>query len=194
MRRPSSTRALFWLCLYVEVTSIAAKTRRNDGNRRPTTRPSNFASQQTPYQILGVSPRASLEEIKRRYRTLAKEHHPDKGGDPKVFARIVNAYETLGDPVQRRNYDQQQKFQNFDPFNFRASQQRRQERGKRQQESKEDILRQAKQWEQKSRKQKRRVERVKAASQMQTHLLRITTLQELLERGVLKRVSTFDGG
>lgn len=39
------------------------------------------------------------------YRALAKRHHPDKGGDPAVFARVQAAFEVLGDPKKREVYD-----------------------------------------------------------------------------------------
>lgn len=57
------------------------------------------------YDELGVSSDASDEEIKQRYRELAHEHHPDKGGDEEVFKRIKNAYEVLSDPIRRKEYD-----------------------------------------------------------------------------------------
>ncbi len=44
---------------------------------------------------LGLDETADLPEIKTRYRQLAGEHHPDKGGDPDQFRQIREAYETL---------------------------------------------------------------------------------------------------
>lgn len=57
------------------------------------------------YEILGVSKDASLQEIKKAYRTLAKEHHPDAGGDEAKFKAIQEAYEVLSDSEKRRRYD-----------------------------------------------------------------------------------------
>lgn len=57
------------------------------------------------YRILGVERAASAEDIKRAYRRLASQHHPDKGGDTGKFQEIEEAYRVLGDPDQRRQYD-----------------------------------------------------------------------------------------
>jgi DnaJ-class molecular chaperone len=62
------------------------------------------------YQILGVQRDASQAEIKKAYRKLASTHHPDKGGDTKVFQEIQSAYETLSDPEKRAKYDSPQQF------------------------------------------------------------------------------------
>ena len=45
--------------------------------------------------VLGLPPNATLQQIKRRYRTLAKQHHPDRGGDPRQMQKIIAAYEFL---------------------------------------------------------------------------------------------------
>lgn len=57
------------------------------------------------YDILGVDRNATDNEIKKRYRTLCKENHPDVGGDENVFKDISEAYETLSNAEKRRNYD-----------------------------------------------------------------------------------------
>lgn len=57
------------------------------------------------YNTLGVSRTASDDEIKRSYRRLASQHHPDKGGDTAKFQEIEEAYRVLSDPVQRQQHD-----------------------------------------------------------------------------------------
>jgi molecular chaperone DnaJ len=57
------------------------------------------------YEILGVSRDASEEEIKRAYRKLARELHPDTGGDEERFKELTTAYEVLRNPQTRANYD-----------------------------------------------------------------------------------------
>ncbi|RLC35007.1 MAG: molecular chaperone DnaJ [Candidatus Nealsonbacteria bacterium] len=58
------------------------------------------------YQILGVAKEASQDEIKKAYRKLAHQYHPDKGGDEKKFKEINEAYQVLSDPQKRAQYDQ----------------------------------------------------------------------------------------
>lgn len=60
------------------------------------------------YSILGVPKTASQEEIKKAYRKLAMKHHPDRGGDSEMSARINEAYNVLGDPAKRQQYDNPQ--------------------------------------------------------------------------------------
>lgn len=58
------------------------------------------------YKLLGVSKQASQEEIRKAYRKLAREHHPDKGGDEKLFKDIQEAYDCLSDNEKKELYDQ----------------------------------------------------------------------------------------
>ena len=57
------------------------------------------------YATLGVSKTATPDEIKRAFRKLASQHHPDKGGDTRKFQEIQAAYDTLGDAAKRAEYD-----------------------------------------------------------------------------------------
>ncbi len=57
------------------------------------------------YKTLGVSREATKEDIKKSYRKLAHKHHPDKGGDEKVFKKISEAYHVLSNEEKRAQYD-----------------------------------------------------------------------------------------
>jgi curved DNA-binding protein len=70
------------------------------------------------YNILGVSETASPDEIKKAYRKLANQHHPDKGGDQAKFKDISVAYDTLGNDQKRAEYDQQRQFGGGQQFHF----------------------------------------------------------------------------
>jgi curved DNA-binding protein len=58
------------------------------------------------YQTLGLQPNATVDQIKKAYRSLAMKHHPDRGGDQAKFKDISVAYDTLSDQNKRAEYDQ----------------------------------------------------------------------------------------
>ena len=87
------------------------------------------------YAILGVDRRAGDREIKKAFRKLAMQYHPDRNSDPQAetkFRQIAEAYEVLGDATKRKQYDmgggagasnggfsgQQQQGANFDFSSF----------------------------------------------------------------------------
>lgn len=70
------------------------------------------------YNTLGVAKNATPDEIKKAYRKLASQHHPDKGGDTATFQKIQTAYETLSDPAKRQQHDNPSPFQDFGGSGF----------------------------------------------------------------------------
>jgi DnaJ-class molecular chaperone len=76
---------------------------------RTAEQPERIEALRDPYEVLGVSRKASADEIKKSFRKLAKKHHPDSSkGDPKASARfneVNTAYEILGDEKKRRAFD-----------------------------------------------------------------------------------------
>jgi len=78
------------------------------------------------YSTLGLNRGASVEDIKKAYRSMAMKHHPDRGGDESKFKEIEEAYRTLSDPQKKQMIDQgidpnaqfQRGFRQGDPFEF----------------------------------------------------------------------------
>jgi len=72
------------------------------------------------YKILGVDRNSTPEQIKKAYRKLALQYHPDKAGDNKEyedkFKEISEAYETLSDPDKKSKYDNPNQGFNFNNF------------------------------------------------------------------------------
>ncbi|MGO1059538.1 DnaJ domain-containing protein [Planococcus sp. FY231025] len=59
------------------------------------------------YTLLNILPTANDELIKRAYRIMSKEMHPDQGGDERQFILLTEAYEMLSNPIKRKAYDQE---------------------------------------------------------------------------------------
>lgn len=77
------------------------------------------------YAVLGVAASSTADEIKKQYRRLAKQYHPDSNaGDPKAadrFKEISEAYGTLGSAEKRKQYDEMRRLGAFGGFATRAS-------------------------------------------------------------------------
>jgi len=83
---PKSFASLLWNVLRL---SVRALWENSVNPARP------LLERQQALKVLGLPPNATPQQIKRRYRALAKRYHPDRGGDQKQMQRIIAAYELL---------------------------------------------------------------------------------------------------
>jgi DnaJ-domain-containing protein 1 len=83
---PKSFASLLWDVLRLSVKALWE-------NRANPARP--MLERQQALKVLGLPPNATPQQIKRRYRILAKRYHPDRGGDQRQMQRIIAAYELL---------------------------------------------------------------------------------------------------
>ena len=76
------------------------------------------------YAVLGVSASATADEIKKQYRRMAKQYHPDtnkgEARSAERFKEISEAYNVLGDADKRKQYDEMRRLGAFDPFTARS--------------------------------------------------------------------------
>ncbi|MDY6055885.1 DnaJ domain-containing protein [Micrococcus sp.] len=63
------------------------------------------ADRRTAYEVLGVRPDATQEQLRRAWRAAARRTHPDAGGEARAFRAVTQAWEQVGDPEARRRYD-----------------------------------------------------------------------------------------
>uniref|UniRef100_A0A8D3D483 DnaJ homolog subfamily C member 16 n=1 Tax=Scophthalmus maximus TaxID=52904 RepID=A0A8D3D483_SCOMX len=94
-------------------------TVRRSTSRHPGMCVAQTASDYDPYKTLGVGRGASQAEIKRAYKNLAREWHPDKNKDPKAedtFIKISKSYEILSNEERRSNFDRYGQMDESQPF------------------------------------------------------------------------------
>jgi hypothetical protein len=60
-----------------------------------------------PYAVLGVDAAAPHDDIRRAWVRAARQHHPDRGGDPARMQAVNEAWAVLGDPARRRAWDRE---------------------------------------------------------------------------------------
>lgn len=103
---PRSTNVRFSRCFMVRAAQVSASTEAISGP--------GHMERQSLYEVLGLSQGVTVKDIKRAYRKLAREFHPDHAASPegkdqntKIFLRIHDAYMTLSDPHDRAQYDRQ---------------------------------------------------------------------------------------
>lgn len=72
------------------------------------------------YTTLNIAQNATDDELKKAYRKLAKQYHPDAGGDEAKFKEITEAYNILSDPEKRRMVDMGQDPNATNDYNFRS--------------------------------------------------------------------------
>lgn len=84
--RPPGIASLLWDLVRMSVRTLW----KSNANPART-----LLQRQQALAVLGLPAHATPEQIKRRYRQLAKRYHPDRGGDPREMQRIIAAYELL---------------------------------------------------------------------------------------------------
>ncbi len=83
---PRSFASLLWDVLRLSLKALWG---------HPANPARSYLERQQALNVLGLPPNATPQQIKRRYRALAKKYHPDRGGDQRQMQRIIAAYELL---------------------------------------------------------------------------------------------------
>ncbi|GAC1397297.1 MAG: hypothetical protein NVS4B12_03920 [Ktedonobacteraceae bacterium] len=91
-RQPKSFTSLLWDALRMSARTLW-QSRANPARL--------VVERQRALAVLGLPPNATPQQIKRRYRALAKRYHPDRGGDRQQMQRIIAAYTLLAKEQMR---------------------------------------------------------------------------------------------
>ncbi|MCS5719931.1 DnaJ domain-containing protein [Herbiconiux sp. CPCC 205763] len=81
---------------------------------------SDSPAARTPYEVLGVDPSIGEDELRRAYRRLLRQTHPDTGGDAARFVQVQHAWERVGTPEDRAAYDRGQGARTMAPEGYGA--------------------------------------------------------------------------
>lgn len=84
-------------------------------DQKPDPRMTDSFAAPSPYEVLGVDPSASDAELRKAYRRLLRQTHPDTGGDPAQFLAVQKAWARLGDAESRRRWDSGNERKTNDP-------------------------------------------------------------------------------
>jgi curved DNA-binding protein CbpA len=79
--------------------------KKTGAKNQPARELSNAELEARHYEVLGLPPFSSPEDVEKAYSDLAKTQHPDVGGDPDAFANATAAHQILSDPDQKQQYD-----------------------------------------------------------------------------------------
>ena len=86
--------------LEAENRSLRLQVKRLEGKVRQLERQEQASTEPEPWRVLGIQPTASAEQVQAAFRELAKEHHPDLGGDPLRFQQLKAARDAMLEAVQ----------------------------------------------------------------------------------------------